>query len=68
MNLYRYSGPVMEFNRCVCNRWEDSTYAVSEKKARSNIIYHYKIAHNKTPNSKITLSGKIELVSEKGDE
>ena len=35
MNQYMYDGPVMEFDTCVANRWQGSTYAASEKKARS---------------------------------
>lgn len=33
MNQYMYDGPVMEFDTCVANRWQGSTYAASEKKA-----------------------------------
>ena len=39
MNQYMYDGPVMEFDTCVANRWQGSTYAASEKKARSNSKY-----------------------------
>lgn len=65
VNLYTYDGPVMEFERCIHNRWHASTYAVSEKKARSNLIYQYKKSHNKTPNSKISLPGKVVMVPER---
>ena len=50
MNLYLYDGPVMEFDTCVANRWKASTYAVSEKKAKSNLAYQYKKKNNKVPN------------------
>lgn len=62
MNKYSYDGPVMEFDRCITNRWKASTYAVSEKKARSNLTYQYKKRNNKLPNTKITLPGKIILI------
>lgn len=42
MNRYSYKGPVMEFEQCVSNNWEGTTYASSEKKARSNLAYQYK--------------------------
>ena len=29
MNQYMYDGPVMEFDTCVANRWQGSTYAAS---------------------------------------
>lgn len=61
MNQYIYNGPVMEFERCVANRWSSSTYAVSEKKARSNLAYQFKKQNNRMPNVKITLPGKLEI-------
>jgi hypothetical protein len=62
MNCYSYDGPVMEFERCVANRWKASTYAVSEKKARSNLTFQYKKTNNKLPNTRVTLPGKLVLV------
>lgn len=61
MNLYSYNGPVMEFERCIDSHWESSTYAVSEKKARSNLEYQYKKTHNRKPGAKISLPGKIVM-------
>ena len=62
MNKYSYDGPVMEFDRCIADRWKASTYAVSEKKARSNLTYQYKKRNNKLPNTMITLPGQIILI------
>jgi len=62
MNKFLYDGPVMEFDRCIANRWKASTYAVSEKKARSNLTYQYKKRNNKLPNTMITLPGKLILI------
>lgn len=59
---YTYSGPVMEFDNCIERDWKASTYATSEKKALSNLTFRYKRDHNRTPNAKITLPGKITLV------
>lgn len=59
MKLYYYDGPVMEFDTCIVNRWQASTYAVSEKKAKSNLTFRFKKLHNKTNTVKITLPGKI---------
>ena len=42
MNKYSYDGVVKEFDTIISNRWRGSTYATSEKKARSNLIYRYK--------------------------
>lgn len=59
MNRYSYNGPVMEFEQCVSNNWEGTTYAASEKKARSNLAYQYKRQHNKIAATRITLPGKL---------
>lgn len=59
MTLYSYSGPVLEFDKIVTNRWQGQTYAVSEAKARSNLAFQFKKENGKVPRTKITLSGKI---------
>lgn len=59
MNRYSYKGPVMEFERCVSSNWEGTTYAASEKKARSNLVYQYKRQSNKIAATRITLPGKL---------
>ena len=59
MNQYMYDGPVMEFDTCVANRWQGSTYAASEKKARSNLVYQFKKKTNRIPNTRITLPGNV---------
>lgn len=64
MNHYIYNGPVMEFDRLVASNWKASTYAVSEKKARSNLIYQFKKATNRVAATRITLPGKIILSQE----
>ena len=62
MNLYSYEGPVMEFDRVISSKWKSTTYAPSEKKARSNLVFQFKKANNKTANSKITLPGKVVMI------
>ena len=58
---YVYSGPVMEFDNCIERNWKASTWAMSDKKALSNLAFRYKRDHNRAPNAKITLPGKITL-------
>lgn len=58
MNQYVYKGPVMEFDRCIRNSWEASTYAASPQKALCNLQYRYKKETNRTPNTRITLDPK----------
>lgn len=65
MKKYSYDGPVMEFERCILNRWQASTYAASESKARSNLAYRFKMQNNRCPRVKITLPGKMAIVEEK---
>ena len=62
MNQYMYDGPVMEFETCIASRWRGSTYAVSENKARSNLAYQFKRATNRTPRTKITVPGELEII------
>lgn len=63
MNLYSYSGPVMEYERCIAYNWKAQTRAVSEKKARSNFVFQFKKQSGRVPNSKISLPGKIIIES-----
>ena len=65
--LYLYDGPVLEFERIIANRWKGSTYAESEKKARCNLAYQFKIQNGRVPRSKITIPGPLTIVEEKGD-
>lgn len=63
MNRYMYDGPVMEFETCIANHWQGSTYAASEGKARSNLAYQFKKKNNRIAGAKITLPGKVKMVT-----
>lgn len=62
MNLYFYEGPVLEFEKVVANNWTSKTLAESEKKARCNLAYQFKMQSGKTPRSKITIPGKLTII------
>lgn len=62
MNKYIYEGPVMHFDDCITRKWEGETLAVSEKKAKSNLAYKFKIENGYSRNAMIRLPGKIKLV------
>lgn len=62
MKTYFYEGPVMEFNNIIANRWSATTRAVSEKKARCNLAYQFKMEYGRTAQSKISVPGKITVV------
>ena len=62
MNKYEYSGPVMNFERCIDRCWSATTYAHSEGKARANFMYQFKKQNNLMQNVKITLPGEITQV------
>ena len=66
MKLYHYNGPVLEFDKIVANHWSASTRAESEKKARSNLAYQFKMENGKMRRSMITIPGKLNIVE--GDE
>lgn len=59
---YSYNGPVKEFDSIISNRWNGETIANSEKKAKSNLAYQYKICHNKAPSARISLPGKLVVI------
>lgn len=61
-NQYSYDGPVEEFGKCIAQRWTGTTFATSEKKARSNLAYQFKKAYNKTANTPIRLPGKLTII------
>ena len=61
-SLYFYEGPVMRFENCIMSKWKASTYASSEAKARSNLIYRFKMENGLIPETKISLPGKISKV------
>lgn len=66
MKTYFYNGPVLEFDRIIANHWRGSTIAVSEKKARCNLAYQFKMEYGRVPRSKISIPGKLTIIE--GDE
>lgn len=62
MQTYYYNGPVMEFNKIIANHWSSKTRAVSEKKARCNLAYQFKMEYGRIPRSKITIPGKLIII------
>ena len=66
MNIYYYDGPVLEFERIIAEHWKAKTRAISEKKARCNLAYQFKMEFGKVPRSKITVPGKLTIIE--GDE
>lgn len=65
MDKYVYDGPVTEFGKVIANRWSSSTFATSEKKARSNLSFQFKKQFGKTPSVKVDLPGKITVIKQK---
>lgn len=61
-HTYAYDGSVKSFDDIVSQHWKAKTVAVSEDKARSNLIFQYKKEHKLSPSAKITLTGKIYMV------
>lgn len=62
MNTYYYNGPVMEFDRIIADHWSASTRATSEKKARCNLAYKFKMETGRVPRSNITIPGKLKTI------
>ena len=55
MEFYFYDGPVMQFGRTIDPSWYGETYAVSAKKALSNLAYQFKKKLGYGPKSKFEL-------------
>lgn len=62
MKQYSYDGMVKLFDKVICHRWQGSTYAVSESKARSNLTYQFKKERGWAPCTKISLPEKLTVV------
>lgn len=58
---YVYDGPVFIFDQCVDTRWRCETIAVSERKAKNNMLYRWKKDNGYSPNTKVTLPGQITI-------
>lgn len=57
---YFYDGPVLIFDKIATNRWRGETTAPSEKKARSNLAYHFKQENGLVPRTKVSLPGTLK--------
>ena len=61
---YAYDGPVTQFGKIINWNWYGETAAVSDKKAKSNLIFQYKEQYDFKPYAKIELPGKVYLIEE----
>lgn len=66
---FTYCGPVLNnFGTVIDTCWKAETYAVTEKKAKSNLMFRYKQERNMIPNVKITLPNKLRKEKDNGGE
>lgn len=56
--LFRYTGAVLLYGKPVSDCWTAETYAVSEKKATSNLEFRYKRNFGYTSTALVKLAGK----------
>ena len=56
----------MEFDRIIARDWTGETMAVSEKKARCNLAFQFKLESGRAPRSKISLPGEIYMIEMEG--
>lgn len=52
----------MSFDTCIQSKWVGYTFAETEKKAKSNLVFRYKQAYGLCPTANITLPGQVRLV------
>lgn len=65
MYKFYYEGPVVSFETVVQSKWKSSTWAVTEKKAISNLSYQWKKLNGLIANTRISLPGKLTIVDER---
>ena len=58
MSTYRYKGPIIRWERVVCENWEATTTAPTKEKAISNLKYRAKIHLDLERNAKINFLAK----------
>lgn len=64
MRRYRYSGPVSQFGKCICNKWTGETIAATERRAKSNLAYQFKKETCRLGTTNISLPGELEEIEE----
>ena len=62
--VYRYKGPVFQFDRLVANEWTGETMAVSPEKAIANLSYQFKKNNGLLPTARVTLSKEKKYLIE----
>lgn len=56
---YQFRGAVMLFDNLITNNWFGETFAISEKKAMSNLLYQAKNKMGYLPSAKLRLDGQL---------
>jgi len=56
---YEYKGSVMVFNDVVESGWRGYTQAVSPEKAKSNLMYRYKVKAGMSPDAHVYLPDEV---------
>ena len=59
VKYYKYEGPVTSFGIPIIFKWKCYTWAVSKKKARSNMTYQFNIDYKRNITNRVGLPGKI---------
>ena len=58
---YKYEGSVVNFARCIQEKWTEYTYAPSPQRARCNLAFRFQKEHGLLPHAKIYLPGELTL-------
>lgn len=64
MNRYKYSGPVVQFGKCIDSHWTGETLAPTDRRAKSNLAYQFKKQTGRLGTTNISLPGKLEKLEE----
>lgn len=61
LKTYRYSGPVLVYDKIVDNSWTAETTATSVRKASNNLKYRWKKLWGLEPRVRVELPGKFTV-------
>lgn len=59
-HVFKFKGSVIRFGK-VIDTYQAATYAISERKAKANLLARYKEEHNMALNTALDLVGKFEM-------
>ena len=64
---FEYDGPILSYDKVICEKWKATTFAISKNKAINNLKFQANKHLGRTKNNKLTLLPE-RLVEDKNGE